>query len=443
MASMDGYDFDLFISHASEDKDGFVRPLVQRLEEEHLTVWYDETELKLGDRLVRSIERGLSRSRFGLVVISPAFLKRNWPRIELDALTNREIATGEGVLLPVWLNVDAETVMNFSPLLADRVAIIGSRGTDYVVSRVREVVRPGRSPLVIAREMLDEIGVSTPPPSDPWWLDQIESAAEQDGEGSFQDPMLWPRWGFPLPERGETPGSRAERLCQAVLRNGWVSEAERRPITQVTKPEIVHEFIDEMPGLRETCLRFPSFLGAYAPQLLLPGFGGEFEAIFDDWLAADEEDERRGDTIALHKRNLTDEDEAVLACTFVQEELNGPAVSFYETVDYLFWLLSDASVWLPEDSRTVLRKGMIAWGSWLERAVAFERNDVAEPLMRVVFTARERREPVFMDEAAERSLVELAAESAGRVGLPETASELAARLSESGAIEAAAQKGWK
>jgi hypothetical protein len=439
---MDGYDYDLFVSHASEDKNDFVRPLVERLEEEHLTVWYDETELKPGDRLVRSIERGLSRSRFGLLVISPAFLRRNWPRVELDALTNREIASGEGVLLPIWLEVDAKTVMDFSPLLADRVAIIGSRGIDYVASRVREVVRPGRSPLVIAREMLEESGVPTPPPSDAWWLDQIESAAELEGEGSFQEAMLWPRWGFPLPERGETPRSRAERLFQAVLRNSWVREAERRPITQVTPPEVVHEFIGEMPGLRETCLRHPSFLAAYAPQLLVPGFGGEFEPIFDDWLAAVDKDGRRGDTISLHRTNLANQDAALLACTFVQGELNGPPVAFFETADYLFWLLSDQSAWLPAEFRAMLGEGMIAWGTWLERGVAFEREDVAEPLMRAVFEAREQKAPVVMDASAQSALVALAEESVDRLRLPEQPNELAARLRESGAIEAAARKGW-
>jgi len=104
------FDYDLFISHTSDDKDAFVRPLVDRLLGEHLSVWYDEIELRPGDRLIQSIERGLSRSRFGLVVISPAFLARRWPRSELDALTNRELATGESVLLPIWLDVDADTV---------------------------------------------------------------------------------------------------------------------------------------------------------------------------------------------------------------------------------------------------------------------------------------------------------------------------------------------
>lgn len=418
-----------------------MRPLVRLLKDEHLTVWYDETELKPGDRLIRSIDRGLSRSRFGLVVISPAFLRRNWPRVELDALTNREIATDDGVLLPVWLDVDSETVRAYSPLLADRVAIIGSRGIDYVTSRVREVVRPGRSPVVIAREMLEEIGVPTPPPSDPWWLDQIESAAEQEGEQGFQGPMVWPRWGFPLPERGETPSSRAERLRQAVLRNTWVSEADRRPITQITRPEVVHQFIGEMPGLRDTCFDHPAFLGAYAPQLLIPGFGGEFEPIFDDWLAAVDEDGRRGDTIALHRADLTSEDSAGLACTFVQGELNGPPVSFYEAADYLFWLLSDASNWLPVDFRRTLTEGMARWGTWLHRAVAFEREDVAEPLMEAMFTVRERKEPVILSEAAENSAVALATEASRLLDLPEDGPELAARLRASGAIEEAARRG--
>lgn len=270
---MADFDYDLFVSHASEDKEGFVRPLVEALEAEHLSAWYDETALRPGDRLIQSIERGLRRSRFGILVISRAFLAKRWPRAELDALTNREFSTGESVLLPIWLDVDAETVRNYSPLLADRVAIKGARGLEYTASRVVEVVRPGRSPIVLARALLAQRGVPTAPPSDSWWLDQIESAAELPGEGGFQDAMLWERWSFPLPPKSDDPETRAERLAQAVLRNAWVAEANRRPITQITPPAVVHEFIEEMPGLRETCSEHPSFLAAYAPQLLIPGFG--------------------------------------------------------------------------------------------------------------------------------------------------------------------------
>ncbi len=433
---MADFDYDLFVSHASEDKETFVRPLVEALEAEHLSVWYDESELRPGDRLIQSIERGLSRSRFGIVVISPAFFEKRWPRSELDALTNREFATGESVLLPVWLDVDAEAVRAYSPLLADRVAIIGTRGVAYTASRIAEVVRPGRSPLVLAREMLQSVGVPTPPPSDVWWLDQIESAAEVSGEGGFQDAMLWDRWGFPLPPRSDDPDERAKRLGQAVLRNAWMAEADRRPITQITPPEVVHEFIDETPGLKDTCLEHPSYLGAYAPQLLIPGFGGDFEPIFDEWLASAEERGRRSDTVDLHRRTYDDLEDAGVTCTFVQGELHGPPVRYYEQIDYFFWLLSEESGWLPSHVRDTLIRGFCDWPVWLHRAVAFEKEDPAEPLMAAVLSAKHQGLPFEMTASARVALVATAAASAELLGLPESGETLADRLSATGALQA-------
>ena len=79
------------ISHASEDKEDFVRPLAKRLQEHGLRVWFDELTLTVGDSLRRSIDRGLAKSLHGIVVISPDFLKKEWPRKELDGLVAREI----------------------------------------------------------------------------------------------------------------------------------------------------------------------------------------------------------------------------------------------------------------------------------------------------------------------------------------------------------------
>ena len=67
---------------------------------------------------------------------------------------------------------------------------------------------------------------------------------------------------------------------------------------------------------------------------------------------------------------------------------------------------------------------------------------MAEPLMRAIFTAREGKSPVVMDDAADAALVGLATESADRIGLPESPTDLAARVRESDAIEAAARRGW-
>jgi hypothetical protein len=134
-------EWDLFICHASEDKEEIVRPLVDALVNVGYSVWYDEFELKLGDSLRRSIDKGLAQSRYGLVILSPHFFEKNWPQTELDGLAARE-RDGEKVILPVWHNVDEPTVREYSPTLADRVAALTSKGLDSIVKKIRNVLKP-------------------------------------------------------------------------------------------------------------------------------------------------------------------------------------------------------------------------------------------------------------------------------------------------------------
>lgn len=117
----DSVEFDLFISHANEDKD-VVRPLVQQLQSLSVRVWYDEDELTIGDSLRRSIDRGLKKSRFGVVVISPHFIRKQWTQYELDSLVAREIDSGK-VILPIWHKITKDEVMAFSPHLVDKLAL--------------------------------------------------------------------------------------------------------------------------------------------------------------------------------------------------------------------------------------------------------------------------------------------------------------------------------
>jgi hypothetical protein len=132
---------DLFISHASEDKDAFVRALAELLERMRVTVWYDEFSLTAGDSLSESIDRGLEQSRFGAVVLSPHFLAKPWPKRELAGLTALEIARGK-TIIPIWLNVTAPDVLRFSPTLADKKAISAEAGASRVVAELLRVVRP-------------------------------------------------------------------------------------------------------------------------------------------------------------------------------------------------------------------------------------------------------------------------------------------------------------
>lgn len=128
--------YDVFISHASEDKDSVVRPLAQALVAQGLKVWYDEFELKIGDSLRRKIDRGLAMSRFGIVVLSPAFIKKGWTNYELDGIISKA-NTGEQVMLPIWHGITKKEVLEYSPSLADKVA----RNTaSYTVEEIAEEI---------------------------------------------------------------------------------------------------------------------------------------------------------------------------------------------------------------------------------------------------------------------------------------------------------------
>jgi ParB-like chromosome segregation protein Spo0J len=117
--------YDLFISHASEDKDEFVRPLADELTRIGVKVWYDEFTLKVGDSLRRSIDKGLSNARFGVVVLSSSFIQKNWTQYELDGLVAREME-GVKVILPIWHKITKSELIKYSPTLADKVALNSS-----------------------------------------------------------------------------------------------------------------------------------------------------------------------------------------------------------------------------------------------------------------------------------------------------------------------------
>lgn len=127
------FQYDAFISHASEDKDSIARPLFRFLSELGVKVWFDETKLEIGDSLRRSIDSGLVKSRFGIVVISPHFLAKEWTQYELDGLVARELESDK-VILPIWHKVSKNEVLNYSPKLADKLALHTSRATIEEIS---------------------------------------------------------------------------------------------------------------------------------------------------------------------------------------------------------------------------------------------------------------------------------------------------------------------
>lgn len=127
-------DFDFFISHASEDKADVALPIAKGLREIGYSVWIDAGELTVGDRLLRNINEGLARSRYGVVILSRAFFEKDWPQWELEGLVAKENAERRKVILPVWHQLTLGDIAAAAPILAGRLATDTSAGIEHVIN---------------------------------------------------------------------------------------------------------------------------------------------------------------------------------------------------------------------------------------------------------------------------------------------------------------------
>ena len=129
-----------FISHASEDKAEIARPLSEALRALGHEIWFDEMTLKVGDSLRRTIDHGLSNSRFGIVILSPSFFAKGWPQYELDGMVAMEVG-GSKVILPLWHKVSKAEVISYSPSLGDKMALSTAMFTVVeIADRIHEVL---------------------------------------------------------------------------------------------------------------------------------------------------------------------------------------------------------------------------------------------------------------------------------------------------------------
>jgi hypothetical protein len=130
-----------FISHDSRDKSEIARPIAIGLAKVMCSVWFDEFSLNVGDRLRESIERGLRETRKCVLVLTPHFLSnKGWTKTEFNSVFTREIIEEQDVVLPVWHNVSAQDVYDYSPSLADRVGIPWNLGETEVVRKLRRAI---------------------------------------------------------------------------------------------------------------------------------------------------------------------------------------------------------------------------------------------------------------------------------------------------------------
>lgn len=122
--SGDEPEYDVFVSHAWEDKADFVETFVQALKDREIKVWYDKSKIKWGDSMRARIDDGLRKSKFGVAILSPNYIAEGkyWTKAELDGLFQMESINGK-TLLPIWHNLTKKQVMDYSPILASKLAM--------------------------------------------------------------------------------------------------------------------------------------------------------------------------------------------------------------------------------------------------------------------------------------------------------------------------------
>ena len=136
-----GETWDVFISHASEDKEAIAEPLATELRARGLKVWLDKTELRIGDSLRRKIDNGLAHSTFGVVILSKSFFAKGWPQYELDGIIGMSV-NGDQRMLPIWHEISRDEIAKQSPSLVDKIARNTALSTvAEIADEITEVVR--------------------------------------------------------------------------------------------------------------------------------------------------------------------------------------------------------------------------------------------------------------------------------------------------------------
>lgn len=460
--------YDVFICHASEDKDSFVRPLAEKLRENHVEVWYDEFSLKVGDSLRRSINKGLSKSRYGIVVLSKNFFKKEWPQRELDGLVQIETTKKAKTILPIWHDITKEEVLSYSPPLADKYALPSDRGLDFVVSELLKIIQPEGSTLIIARDILLEYGHDPPVVTDDWWLDMVEFQGTNPYGGELGNPYTAGRWHFRL-AWGPKPTERGNHLAWYIMQTKWQEKADENDICQISHPEKVLSFIKSIPELKEICHEQIDRLALWAPQLTIKGLGGEFEKAIEELYqislkehkeeqeineGEDKETELQyhkpscSETFALRHPNLGGYKPSTIAYYyFLGKDTAGiwtpDDPTFYPPWVNAVWLLSSKSDWLPENIRKSLLEGLkrrlwaIGWdSSWGRYDFGFKEDTSTETDLLMAMWDAEKKDEFILNNECKKDIETHFSFTIGLLGLEESVDTLIQRFLTEGFIEA-------
>ncbi len=111
----------MFLCHAWDDRLGAAKQLHDLLEARGVKVWFSEKDVGLGVPLLRAIDKGLANSRIGIVLVTPALLRR----LPAEGIADKELSAllARDRLIPVVHETTYEALRDVSPLLASRTGL--------------------------------------------------------------------------------------------------------------------------------------------------------------------------------------------------------------------------------------------------------------------------------------------------------------------------------
>ncbi len=132
---------DVFLCHAWDDRKGVAKELHDLLEWLNVSVWFSEKDVALGAPLLREIDRGLARSRVGIVLVTPALLRR----LQGEGIADKELSAllARDLLVPIVHETTYEALRDVSPLLGSRTGLDTTENPmEEVAAKLAELVAP-------------------------------------------------------------------------------------------------------------------------------------------------------------------------------------------------------------------------------------------------------------------------------------------------------------
>ncbi|GAA3940521.1 toll/interleukin-1 receptor domain-containing protein [Hymenobacter algoricola] len=132
---------DVFLCHAWDDRQGAAKELHDLLESRGVSVWFSEKDVLLGSSLLREIDKGLAKSKMGIVLVTPALLSR----LKNEGIADKELSVllAREQLVPIVHNTTYDELREVSPMLASRSGLsTKEQPMTGVAAKLAELVAP-------------------------------------------------------------------------------------------------------------------------------------------------------------------------------------------------------------------------------------------------------------------------------------------------------------